>query len=44
MPAAGKPISAYDLLPRMERRLGKRVAPLTVYRSLVFLVDLGLVR
>lgn len=41
--AAGKPISAYDLLPRMEKRLGKRLAPLTVYRALDFLVEHGLV-
>lgn len=35
----GKPVSAYDLLPRLEKRLGKRLAPLTVYRALDFLVD-----
>lgn len=40
--AAGKPISAYDLIPRMERRLSKRVAPLTIYRALDFLVEHGL--
>lgn len=39
----GKPISAYELLPRLEHRLGKRLAPLTVYRALDFLVEHGLV-
>ena len=39
----GKPITAYDFLPKMEQRLGKRLAPLTVYRALDFLVEHGLV-
>ena len=41
--SAGKPITAYDLLPKLEKRLNKRLAPLTVYRALDFLVDEGFV-
>lgn len=37
-----KPISAYDLLALLEQRLQQRLAPLTIYRALDFLVTHGL--
>ncbi|MFC4249901.1 MAG: Fur family transcriptional regulator [Sinimarinibacterium flocculans] len=37
------PISAYELLALMEQREGRKLAPLTVYRQLDFLVRVGLV-
>ncbi len=41
--AAGKPLSAYELLDRMAQRHGRRPGPPTVYRALDFLVEQGLV-
>lgn len=35
--------SAYDLLDGMQRRLGRRLAPPTVYRALEFLLAQGLI-
>lgn len=37
------PLSAYDLLAGMQRRLGKALAPPTVYRALEFLLEQGLI-
>lgn len=39
--AVGQPISAYDLLARLEAHFERKLAPLTVYRSLDFLVEQG---
>lgn len=39
---AGQPVSAYDLLQRLQVRLDKPLAPPTVYRPLEFLVQQGL--
>ena len=41
--AAGHPLSAYDLIARLEVREGRKFAPLTVYRHLEFLMRVGLV-
>lgn len=41
--AANKPMSAYDLLALLEARLQRKLAPLTVYRTLDFLVEHGFV-
>lgn len=41
--AAGQPLSAYTLLARLQRRMRKQIAPLTVYRALDFLVEQNLV-
>ncbi len=38
-----RPISAYELLALMEKRQKRKLAPLTVYRQLDFLVRVGLV-
>lgn len=38
-----RPVSAYELLDLMERREGRKLAPLTVYRQLDFLTRVGLV-
>ncbi|MGH8444156.1 MAG: Fur family transcriptional regulator [Solimonas sp.] len=38
-----KPISAYQLLELMQQQQSRRLAPLTVYRALDFLVDSGLI-
>ena len=40
---AGQPLGAYELMPRLEAVLGRRLTPPTVYRSLDFLVNQGLV-
>jgi Fur family zinc uptake transcriptional regulator len=40
---AGQPLSAYELMPRLEAALERRLTPPTVYRSLDFLVDQRLV-
>lgn len=40
---AGKPIGAYDLLAQLQQTSEKTVAPPTVYRSLDFLLDNGLI-
>lgn len=37
------PLSAYDILARMETRLHKKLAPPTVYRALDFLLEQGLI-
>ena len=41
--AAGRPLGAYDLMDRVAIGSGKRPAPISVYRALDFLVDIGLV-
>ena len=41
--ACKKPVSAYDLIERLEKRQGRKIAPLTVYRHLNFLIQVGLV-
>jgi Fur family zinc uptake transcriptional regulator len=41
--AAGVPVGAYELIPQLQARLGRRVAPPTVYRSLNYLCRTGLV-
>ncbi|MFK7913308.1 MAG: Fur family transcriptional regulator [Pseudomonadales bacterium] len=40
---SGKPLSAYALLALLETRQKKKIAPLTVYRHLEFLMGIGLV-
>ncbi len=37
------PTSAYELLALLEKRQGKKIAPLTVYRHLDFLTRVGLI-
>lgn len=37
------PLSAYDILARLETRLNKKLAPPTVYRALDFLMEHGLI-
>lgn len=37
------PLSAYDILARLETRLKKKLAPPTVYRALDFLLEQGLI-
>ena len=37
------PLSAYDILARLENRLSKKLAPPTVYRALEFLLAQGLI-
>ena len=39
----GRPIGAYDVLRQMQRRVGHRVAPPTVYRALDFLAEQGFI-
>lgn len=41
--AAGQPLSAYDLVARLEKKQKRKIAPLTVYRHLDFLIGVGLV-
>ena len=41
--AQGKAVSAYELLALLEKREGRKLAPLTVYRQLDFLTRVGLV-
>ncbi|THD03871.1 hypothetical protein B1810_07800 [Panacagrimonas perspica] len=41
--AQTRPISAYELLALMEQKEGRKLAPLTAYRQLDFLVRVGLV-
>ena len=43
MRACGRSLSAYDLIALLERRQERKVAPLTVYRHLDFLMRIGLV-
>ncbi|MFY9287364.1 MAG: Fur family transcriptional regulator [Alphaproteobacteria bacterium] len=38
-----KPLSAYDIIPKMAKQLGHTVAPVTVYRALEHLAEHGLV-
>lgn len=40
--SAGKPVSAYELIARLEDRQSKKIAPQTVYRHLDFLMRVGL--
>jgi Fur family zinc uptake transcriptional regulator len=40
---AETPLGAYDLLPRLEAALGRKLTPSTVYRTLEFLVSQGFV-
>ena len=37
------PVTAYELIELLERRQNKKIAPLTVYRHLNFLIHVGLV-
>ncbi|MDJ0750030.1 MAG: Fur family transcriptional regulator [Woeseiaceae bacterium] len=41
--ASGKPVSAYELIALLEDRQKRKIAPLTVYRHLDFLIRVGLV-
>jgi Fur family transcriptional regulator, zinc uptake regulator len=41
--AQDRPISAYELLALLEQRERRKLAPLTVYRALDFLIRVGLV-
>ena len=43
MLARDRPVSAYDLIGLLERRQKRKIAPLTVYRHLDFLIRTGLV-
>ncbi len=38
-----RPVSAYELIALLERRQGRKIAPLSVYRHLDFLMRNGLV-
>lgn len=38
-----RPLSAYELIARLEKREKRKIAPLTVYRHLDFLIRVGLV-
>jgi Fur family zinc uptake transcriptional regulator len=41
--AAGTPVGAYDIIETLKAKLGRRVAPPTVYRSLDYLRRRGLI-
>ena len=41
--ASKRPMSAYELIARMEDSQQRKIAPLTVYRHLDFLIEVGLV-
>ena len=41
--ASKQPLSAYELIAELENRQGRKIAPLTVYRHLDFLMRVGLV-
>jgi len=41
--AQDRPLSAYDLLALLEKRQQRKIAPLTVYRHLDFLIRVGLI-
>ena len=41
--ASGRPLSAYELIALQESRQSRKIAPLTVYRHLDFLIEVGLV-
>ena len=40
--ASDRPLSAYELIARLEKREKRKIAPLTVYRHLDFLIRVGL--
>ncbi len=41
--SSNRPLSAYELIARLEKREKRKIAPLTVYRHLDFLIRVGLV-
>lgn len=41
--AVDRPLTAYELIALQEERQGKKIAPLTIYRHLEFLIKVGLV-
>ena len=41
--ASNRPLTAYELIARLEKREDRKIAPLTVYRHLDFLIGVGLV-
>lgn len=41
--ASDRPLSAYELLALLEKRQDRKLAPLTIYRHLEFLMQVGLV-
>jgi len=41
--ASDRPLSAYELIALLEKRQDRKLAPLTVYRHLDFLIQVGLV-
>ena len=43
MLAGNRPLSAYELIALLEKRQGRKIAPLSVYRHLDFLMRVGLV-
>ena len=43
MLASDRPLSAYELIALLEQRQERKIAPLTVYRHLDFLMRVGLV-
>ncbi|MEM9401353.1 MAG: transcriptional repressor [Pseudomonadota bacterium] len=43
MVSQDKPVSAYELIAVLEKKKSKKIAPLTVYRHLDFLMRVGLV-
>ena len=43
MLASDRPLSAYELIALLEQRQERKIAPLTVYRHLDFLIRVGLV-
>ena len=40
--SSDKPLTAYGLIARLEEKQGRKIAPLTVYRHLDFLIRMGL--
>lgn len=40
---AGEPLGAYELMPKLEASLGRKLTPSTIYRALEFLVGQGFV-
>lgn len=41
--ASDRPLTAYELIAKLEKRQSRKIAPLTVYRHLDFLINVGLV-
>ncbi|XOV84176.1 MAG: Fur family transcriptional regulator [bacterium] len=41
--ASERPLSAYELIAKLEKKQDRKIAPLTVYRHLDFLIRVGLV-